>query len=160
MVEFYCHNSTSNQAGNDLMEFGQMMRISGQWRMPKGKYDSQQELYLIFFWQAILKVGWNWIRLISLVINHDRCLIAFLNFWKNWYPQQLSIWHMTRWILKRLNEKSSFVILNTYPNSGGWWLNATWIWTQWMTFETWDISDIWWEWGLDKKTKKLKDKNI
>ena len=66
---------------------------------------------------------------------------------------------MTRWILKRLNEKSSFVILNTYPNSGGWWLNATWIWTQWMTFETWDISDIWWEWGLDKKTKKLKDKN-
>ena len=32
------------------------------------------------------------------------------------------------------------------------------IWIHRVTFETWDPSDIWWEWYLDKKTKRQKNK--
>ena len=39
----------------------------------------------------------------------------------------------------------------------GWWLTATFkIWTQRVTFETWDPWDIWSEWCLDKKIKRQK----
>ena len=64
---------------------------------------------------------------------------------------------ISRFSILRVVDFDSFWQICVFSCTGSSIL-VTEFWTQWVTFQTWDPSDIWWERCPDKKTKKVKQR--